>query len=209
MRNGAPTKRAVFLDKDGALLETASVARQSRIRLRPGAVDALLLLTGLGYRPIVVSNQPGVALGHFPHGALAAVEEHLADLFLAHGFELADCYWCPHHPDGTIADYAITCRCRKPMPGLLHAAASEHGIDLARSWMIGDVRDDVEAGRRAGCRSVLLGAPDAGVATAAPQRVPNIVARDLLEAAEAIMRVTAREAVLPRPGTPARPSLAP
>jgi histidinol-phosphate phosphatase family protein len=208
MRNGVPTRRAVFLDKDGALLETTGEVRQSRIRLRPGAVDALLLLTGLGYLPIVVSNQPGVALGRFPHGALAAVEEHLEDLFLAHGFALADCYWCPHHPDGTVADYALSCACRKPMPGLLQAAAAEHGIDLARSWMIGDVRDDVEAGRRAGCRTVLLGGRDEADTLAPPQRVPHVVAGDLLEAAETIMRATAREAVLPPPGTRARPYLA-
>ena len=147
-------KRAVFLDNDGALIESPDEqARRGRIRLRPGAVDALLLLVGLGYEPIVVSNQPGVALGHFPQGALAAVGEHLADLFLAHGLKLADCYWCPHHPEGTVADYALACTCRKPMPGLLHAAAAEHALDLEASWMIGGALDDIEAGRRAGCRT--------------------------------------------------------
>jgi histidinol-phosphate phosphatase family protein len=204
MRSGLPPKRAVFLDKDGALLETATEARQSRIRLRPGAVDALLLLTGLGYAPIVVSNQPGVAFGHFPYGALSAIEEHLDDLFLAHGFRLADCYWCPHHPDGAVPDYAITCSCRKPMPGLMQAAASEHGIDLARSWMIGSAADDVEAGRRAGCRTVLLGGQDENDSSS-PQRIPHVVARDLLAAAEAIMRATARDAVTAQPGTRALP----
>jgi len=205
MRNGAPTKRAVFLDKDGALLESATEARRSRIRLRPGAVDALLLLTGLGYAPVVVSNQPGVAFGHFPHGALAAVEEHLEDLFLAHGFELAGCYWCPHHPEGTVADYAIACACRKPGPGLLQAAASEHGIDLAHSWMIGATADDVEAGRRAGSRTVMLGAQHGSLTGL---RAAHVAAPDLLGAAEAILRATARDAVTAAPGTPARPSLA-
>ena len=181
-------KRAVFLDKDGTLIENVPYnVDRTRIRLRPGAVDALLLLVGLGYELIVVSNQPGVALGLFPYGALAAVEEHLNDLFLTHGFRLADCYWCPHHPGGSVADYALTCACRKPMPGLLHAAAAEHGIDLSRSWLIGDILDDVEAGRRAGCRTVLL---DAGSETEWKMdewRKPDVIAADLLEAAAAIM----------------------
>jgi histidinol phosphatase-like enzyme len=115
------------------------------------------------------------------------VEEHLNDLFLTHGFKLADCYWCPHHPEGVVADYAITCGCRKPLAGLLHAAAAEHGIDLAESWLIGDILDDVEAGKRAGCRTVLL---DVGSETEWQRgalREPDIVAKDLLGAAEAIM----------------------
>ncbi len=199
-------RRAVFLDNDGALIESAGAhARHGRIRLRPGAVDALLLLVGLGYSPIVVSNQPGVALGHFPHGALAAVGEHLGDLFLAHGLKLADCYWCPHHPEGTVADYALACACRKPMPGLLHAAAAEHALDLEGSWMIGGALDDVEAGRRAGCRTVLLGAHDADPT---PLRRPHVVASDLLEAAEAILRAQPTASAIPPRGTQARPSLA-
>jgi D-glycero-D-manno-heptose 1,7-bisphosphate phosphatase len=184
-------KRAVFLDKDGTLIENVPYnVDRTRIQLRPGAVDALLLLVGLGYELIVVSNQPGVALGRFPYGALTAVEEHLNDLFLTHGFRLADCYWCPHHPEGTVADYALTCSCRKPMPGLLHAAAAEHGIDLSESWLIGDILDDVEAGRRAGCRTVLV---DVGSETEwkpSPLRKPDVIAKDLLEAAEAIMRAS-------------------
>ena len=181
-------KRAVFLDKDGTLIENVPYnVDRTRIRLRPGAVDALLLLVGLGYELIVVSNQPGVAMGLFPYGALTAVEAHLNDLFLTHGFRLADCYWCPHHPEGSVADYALTCACRKPMPGLLHAAAAEHGIDLSSSWLIGDILDDVEAGKRAGCRTVLL---DVGSETEWRKnewREPDVVAKDLLEAAAAIM----------------------
>jgi histidinol-phosphate phosphatase family protein len=184
-------KRAIFLDKDGTLIENVPYnVDRKRIRLRPGAVDALLLLIGLGYELIVVSNQPGAALGRFPAGALRAVEEHLNDLFLAHGFKLADCYWCPHHPQGTVADYALDCTCRKPLPGLLEIAAKEHGLDLARSWLIGDILDDVEAAHRAGSRAVLL---DVGSETEwrrSPLRTPDLIAPDLLEAASAIMRAT-------------------
>ena len=181
-------KRAVFLDKDGTLIENVPYnVDRTRIRLRPGAVDALLLLSGLGYELILVSNQPGVALGYFPAGALRAVEEHLNDLFLAHGFRLAACYWCPHHPEGNVADYAFACTCRKPMPGLLFAAAHEHGIDLARSWIIGDILDDVEAGKRAGCRAILLDVGNETVWKKGPHRTPDYRAPDLMDAAACIM----------------------
>jgi D-glycero-D-manno-heptose 1,7-bisphosphate phosphatase len=177
-------KPAVFLDKDGTLVENVPYnVDRTRIQLTLGAVDALLLLTGLGYELFVVSNQPGVALGLFPAGALAAVEEHLNDLFLARGFRLTDCYWCPHHPEGVVADYALTCTCRKPLPGLLQAAAHEHDLDLERSWLIGDILDDVEAGRRAGCRTVLLDVGNETVWRWSPLRTPDYVALDLLEAA--------------------------
>jgi D-glycero-D-manno-heptose 1,7-bisphosphate phosphatase len=192
-------KRAVFLDKDGTLIENVPYnVDRTRIRLRPGAVDALLLLSGLGYELILVSNQPGVALGRFPMGALRAVEEHLNDLFLAHGFRLAACYWCPHHPEGTVADYALTCTCRKPMPGMLQVAAAEHGIDLSQSWLVGDILDDVEAGRRAGCKAILLDVGNETEWKKGPWRTPHHVAPDLLSAAAAIMnaqhRAAAREA---------------
>ena len=180
-------KRAVFLDKDGTLIENVPYNVDRRhIRLAPHAVDALLLLSGLGYELVLVSNQPGVALGRFPRGALLAVEEHLNDLFLAHGFKLAGCYWCPHHPEGTVPEYAFTCTCRKPLPGLLQAAAAELDIDLASSWMVGDILNDVEAGRRAGCRTILL---DVGNETEWKHgllRTPDFIACDLMQAAEHI-----------------------
>jgi histidinol-phosphate phosphatase family protein len=186
-------KRAVFLDKDGTLIENVPYnVDRTRIQLAAGAIDALLLLSGLGYELIVVSNQPGVALGCFPRGALDAVEEHLNDLFLAHGFRLADCYWCPHHPDGTVADYALTCTCRKPMPGMLQFAAREHEIDLAHSWIIGDILNDVEAGRRAGCRTVLLDVGNETEWQRSPLRTPDFVARNLLQAASFIMQADPR-----------------
>jgi D-glycero-D-manno-heptose 1,7-bisphosphate phosphatase len=177
-------KRAVFLDKDGTLVENVPYnVDRTRIQLTRGAIDALLLLTGLGFELIVVSNQPGVALGLFPAGGLAAVEEHLNDLFLACGFRLTDCYWCPHHPEGVVPDYALVCTCRKPLPGLLHAAAREHDLDLQQSWMIGDILNDVEAGRRAGCHTVLLDVGNETEWRRSPLRTPDHVAFDLLEAA--------------------------
>lgn len=178
-------KPAIFLEKDGTLLEKPPGNASRRIRLRPGAVDALLLLSGLGYELLVVSNQPGVARGEFPLGALDAVAAHLDDLFLAHGFKLSGCYWCPHDPSGTVLEYAFACACRKPHPGLIEAAAREHDIDLARSWVIGSDEEDMEAGTRAGCNTVWIGEESD---EAAQRAAPDVVAANLLEAAAAIMR---------------------
>ena len=181
-------KPAVFLEKDGTLLEKVTASGDRRIRLRPGAVDALLLLSGLGFEVFVVSNQPGVARGEFPYGALGAVAAHLDDLFLAHGFKLSGCYWCPHDPQGRVMEYAFECACRKPMPGLMEAAAYEHELDLSRSWVIGGEVDDIEAGVRAGCNTVWIGDADDAV----HRSLADLAAPNLLEAAAAIMR--AREA---------------
>jgi D-glycero-D-manno-heptose 1,7-bisphosphate phosphatase len=194
-------KPAVFLEKDGTLLEKAT-GGDRRIRLRPGAVDALLLLSGLGYEVFVVSNQPGVARGEFPYGALDAVAAHLDDLFLAYGFKLSGCYWCPHDPAGTVMEYSFECACRKPMPGLIEAAAREHDIDLARSWVIGGDMDDIEAGVRAGCNTAWIGDDDS-----AQRGVADLVAPNLLEAAARIMRAreARRESIWTRPRSSATP----
>ena len=180
-------KRAIFLDKDGTLIENVPFnVERSRIVLAPDAVDALRLLAADGYRFIVVSNQPGVAFGRFPSGALKAVAEHLRDLFAANDLELDECYWCPHHPDGTVDEYKFECTCRKPMPGLMQAAARERDIDLERSWLIGDILDDVEAGNRAGCRTVLLDVGNETEWQRSPLRIPDVIAANLLDAAERI-----------------------
>ena len=179
-------KPAVFLEKDGTLLEKAPAAgERGRIRLRPGAVDALLLLAGLGYELVVIGNQPGVARGQFPVGALDAISVHLDDLFLTHGFKLAGTYWCPHDPDGRVMEYSFICGCRMPQPGLMHAAAGNHDLDLPRSWVIGSDADTIEAGLHAGCSTVWVGdASDDSV----ERSFADISARDLLDAATRIMR---------------------
>jgi D-glycero-D-manno-heptose 1,7-bisphosphate phosphatase len=167
--------RAVFVDKDGTLVENVPYnVDPARIALTPGAAPGLRALAHR-FRIIVVSNQPGVALGKYPPEALAVVRARLAELVPLHGF-----YFCPHAP-------RAGCGCRKPAPGLLERAAREHGVSLADSWLIGDILDDIEAGRRAGCRTVLLDNGNETVWEMSPQRVPHHVARDLAEAANLIL----------------------
>jgi D,D-heptose 1,7-bisphosphate phosphatase len=179
--------RAVFLDKDGTLVEDVPYnGEMRRLQLLPGATAGLRLLQAAGYRLLLVSNQSGVARGYFPEEALPEMARHLTELLAEDGVTLAGCYWCPHHPDGVVAAYAVRCLCRKPEPGLLLRAAREHGLDLGQSWMIGDKGDDVKAGRRAGCRTVLLGAqPPADQWVGDGQ--PHLIAADLTEAARLLL----------------------
>ncbi len=178
-------RRAVFLDKDGTLVENVPYnADPTRLRFTPYALEALTLLSAFDYTLVVVTNQPGVALGRFDQRALNALEQGLRELLAAAGVTLAGFYACPHAP---AADPNFACACRKPAPGLLFAAAEALDIDLARSWMVGDILDDIEAGRRAGCRTLLL---DVGHETEwryAPQRVPHARVRDLFDAARLIV----------------------
>lgn len=154
----APALRAaVLLDKDGTVLHDVPYnVDPARMRLAPGAAAALRLLGGLGLPLLVVTNQPGVAHGLHTEAELVPVRERLAAMFAEHGAALSGFLYCPHHPQGQVAPYARACLCRKPMPGLLLQAAAAWRLDLARSWMIGDILNDVEAGNRAGCTTVLV-----------------------------------------------------
>jgi len=116
----------VFIDKDGTLVENVPYnVDPALIRLSRGAEHAIARLAKAGFRFVVVSNQPGVALGRFPESALLRVKERLGELLAPLGAELAGFYYCPHHPEGSVAEYAIQCDCRKPAPGLIERAARE------------------------------------------------------------------------------------
>jgi D-glycero-D-manno-heptose 1,7-bisphosphate phosphatase len=199
-------RAAVFLDKDGTLVvDVPYNVAPERICLTDGALEGLQALHAGGYLLIVVSNQSGVARGLFQERALGAVEMKLRVLFGADRVPLAGFYYCPHHPDGSVERYAIDCRCRKPAAGMLSQAAREHGIDLTRSWLVGDILHDIEAGRRAGCRTVLL---DVGHETEwdlTPDRVPHHTADDLAEAARVIL-AAGLSSVAPGPDNAARPA---
>lgn len=183
----AVKQRAVFLDKDGTLLEDVPYnVDPAKMRLAPHADEALPAIGAAGFEIVVVSNQSGIARGLFEESALAAVEARLRDMLAEIGVPLGGFLYCPHHPEGRDARYAIACSCRKPAPGMIERAAIEGGIDAAASWMIGDILDDVEAGRRAGCRTVLLDGAHETLWERRPQREPHYVARDLAEAAAII-----------------------
>lgn len=176
--------RAIFLDKDGTLVEDVPYnVDPDRIALAGGAAEGLRRFARMGYRLLVVSNQPGVALGRFRESALVPVHARLARLLAEEGVVLDGFYYCPHHPQGRVRPYGYTCDCRKPLPGMLLRAAAELGLDLASSWMVGDILDDVEAGRRAGCRTILLDNGNETEWQLAPLRMPDLIVPNLHAAA--------------------------
>jgi histidinol-phosphate phosphatase family protein len=179
--------RAVFLDKDGTLIENVPYnVAPDLIRLSPGAAEGLALLHERGYRLFVVSNQSGVAHGYFSEWAVIAAANHLRDILGALGIPLAGFWYCPHHPEGSVTRYARACDCRKPAPGMIVRAARAHGIDPALSWLVGDILDDVEAGRRAGCRAILLDNGNETEWVLSHGRQPHHRAANLAEAARII-----------------------
>lgn len=184
----AQTRPAVFIDKDGTLVEDLPFnVDPGRIRLAPGAREGLVLLHACGYRLIVVSNQSGVARGLFSEADLLPVRLRLQEILAEFGVPLDGFYYCPHHPEGKAADYAVSCRCRKPEPGLILQAAREQRADPTRSWMVGDILDDIEAGRRAGCRTALICNGNETEWNFSARRSPDLVAADFAEAAYRIV----------------------
>jgi D-glycero-D-manno-heptose 1,7-bisphosphate phosphatase len=176
--------RAAFVDKDGTLIEDVPYnVDTAKLRFMPQALQGLRLLARGGYLIVLITNQPGIAFGLFDQAALRGVELELRRRLASWGIVLSGFYACPHAP-AELPGRA--CTCRKPEAGLLLQAAQDLSIDLERSWMIGDILDDVEAGRRAGCRSVLLDVGHETVWRRSPLRVPAFCARDLLAAARGI-----------------------
>ena len=182
---------AVFLDRDGTLIrEEHYLSRPEQVSLLPGAAAAVRTLNEAGMPVVVVTNQAGVARGIFPESRIAEVHARLADLLAVEGARVDAFYHCPHHPSANIDAYRCDCECRKPRPGLLRTAARELGLDLSRSWMVGDKRSDLEAGAAAGCRTVLVrtgyGAEVGDGLPAAALRLVGVV--DDLAAAVELMR---------------------
>lgn len=180
---------AIFFDKDGTLIDDVPYnVDPGRMTLAEGAREGLRALHGAGFGLFVVSNQSGVARGYFAEEALGAVADRMGRLFEEAGVPMGGFYYCPHHPEGSVAPFAVACDCRKPEPGLILRAAREHGIDPGGSWFVGDLLDDVEAGHRAGCRAVLIDHGHETIGRRGPLREPDLIAPDLAEAARLILQ---------------------
>lgn len=170
----APLRPAVFIDKDGTLVHNVAFnVDPAKLSFLPGALDALRQLQAQGFALLVVTNQSGLAQGLFTRAQFARLQAALeARLAAEAGVRLLGLEVCPHAPGPSGAP---RCLCRKPAPGMLQRAACRHSLDLARSWMVGDILDDVEAGHRAGCRSILLDSGGETVWRRSPMREPDAV----------------------------------
>jgi len=147
--------RCVFLDRDNTIMEDPGyLTEPEAVKVLPGADLALRSLARAGYRLVVVTNQSAIARGLLTEEGLERVHDELRRQLEQRQVSLDGIYYCPHHPEGTVEAYARESEDRKPNPGMLLRAAGELDIDLVNSWMIGDSPRDIEAGQRAGCRTV-------------------------------------------------------
>ncbi len=181
---------AVFLDKDGTIIEDIPYnVDLLKIKLVENVIPGLKKLAQAGFRLIIITNQSGVARGLFKEEDVRQVGRYLERVFKKNGVPLLDFYYCPHHPDGKVPEYAEVCECRKPAEGLLLKAKLDHDIDLHRSWFIGDILNDVESGRRAGCRTVLINnGHETEWQVASPLRKPHAMVSNFKEAVDVILQ---------------------
>ena len=183
-----PKRRAVFIDKDGTLIPDIPYnVNPELIEIDSSTLEGLALIKAKGFLLIIVSNQSGVAKGYFKEEALQKVGTKISDLLRGQNLQLDGFYYCPHSEQGIVPPYTIPCDCRKPEPGMLLKAATDLYIDLEQSWMIGDILNDVEAGNRARCRSILIDNGNETEWRMTPLRQPDFTAQNVLEAA---LRIT-------------------
>ena len=186
-------ERAVFIDRDGTLNdEVGYVNHLSRFRLFEFAAPAIRLLNQAGWRTFVVTNQSGVARGFFDEDLVKRVHSHMLKQLARDEARIDGIYWCPHHPTAGQPPYRQECDCRKPQPGLLHRAARDFNLNLARSVVIGDRYLDVNMAHKAGARGVLV-LTGYGLGEYEYQRhswpsPPDYVANDVLDAVNWVIR---------------------
>jgi D-glycero-D-manno-heptose 1,7-bisphosphate phosphatase len=183
------TYRAIFLDRDGTLVYPGHYPSQPEdLRLYEGIGSELRTLQEAGFKLVVVTNQAGIARGYFTEDDLSRMHLYLTSVLAESGVHLDGIYHCPHHPEGIVPELAIRCACRKPQSGMLLQAANDLAIDLHESWLVGDILDDIEAGNRVGCRTILV---DLETESSPPSqgRYPGFVARNTLHALRIIQAV--------------------
>ena len=148
---------AIFLDRDGTINEEIGyMARLDKLKLIPGAAEAIRLINASGMKTVVVTNQSGIARGIFTESFVVETHAQLREMLRAEGAMIDAFYFCPHHPTAGWGDYLQECECRKPAPGLLLRAAAELQLDPARSYMVGDTLNDMTAGGNAGAQCILV-----------------------------------------------------
>ena len=182
--------KAIFIDKDGTLIHDVPFnVDPSKIVFFEDAFSALQKLVAAGYKIIVISNQSGIAYGYFEAEKINVVEEEMRVQLKTRNIPLEAFYYCPHHPNGTIKPFNVGCSCRKPAPGMILKAAEALEIDLSISWMVGDILNDVEAGNKAGCKTVLIDNGGETEWVTGIDRIPHFIVKNLTEAAERILEV--------------------
>jgi D-glycero-D-manno-heptose 1,7-bisphosphate phosphatase len=188
---------ALFVDRDGTINEDIGyVSRPEDLIIYPWAAEAIRLVNESGMKAIVITNQSGIARGMYTEETLHHIHGRLREELARDGAQLDGIYYCPHHPRIGDERYRQLCGCRKPHPGMLHQAAREHNIDLARSFVIGDKSSDMNLATNAGAKGVLVLTGYGRETQRDSERWlcdPELVADNLLEAVRLILDIAPAE----------------
>ncbi len=191
--------KAIFIEKDGVLIRNIpNNVDPKLITLNEGVVEGLKIFQELGYFLMIITNQSGIAFGHFKSHGLKKAVKRIEDLLKYQGVYIDGFLYCPHHPEGIVEKYSMECECRKPKPGLLYRAAKNFNINLSNSWMVGDGLNDIETGNKAGCKTILIN-KDNGNETEwllNDIRKPTYIASDMKEAATYIANEDGEKKIL-------------
>ena len=208
--------RLVFSDRYG-IWDTPPTAEQ--FQLLPGAIYAVRRVQDAGWKAAIISNQPGIGKNKYTREDFEGVDRKLTEWLAAEGLSLDARYFCFHHPEAANEDYRAVCECRKPLPGLILQAARDAGVRVGECVMIGDTQRDIEAGKAAGCRTVLVRTGPAGelARIRASGIEPDLVASDVGAAVDLILgepewdaksSLTPRASMISAAGTPTASSTA-
>ena len=184
-------KQAVFLDRDGTLIEESGyLDRLERLVFFPFSVDAVRVLNRAGFAVVVITNQAGIARGIVRESFVEEAHRHIAARLEAGGAAIDGFYYCPHYPGGAVAEFSRACDCRKPEPGLLLRAAADLNLDLEHSFVVGDRWHDLAAGQAVGAGGVLVRTGLGWKDEAAPHPgvEPDAIVDNLMEAAAWILQ---------------------
>ena len=208
------TNKAIFLDRDDTLIEDAGyINNPDQVKLLDGVAEALIELKNMGYKLIVASNQSGVGRGIISENVLEQIHNRLEQSLAEKGAYLDRIYFCPYHPDAVIPKYRRESDWRKPAPGMLLAAAKEFDIELNQSWMVGNSARDIEAGQRAGCKTIRIDNPARRKPTEKNEPAPdykgvnlkeavNIIKKHLRSPGEPAVKAQTVSAIASQPATP-------
>jgi histidinol-phosphate phosphatase family protein len=184
-------KAAVFLDRDGVINKEVEFLRKlEQFELLPKSCEAIKLLNDHGWLVVIITNQPVIARGEATARDIDAIHKKMKNKLKKCGAHIDAIYYCPHHPEqgfpGEMVEYKIDCACRKPKIGLLEEASKEFNIDLKKSFFVGDTTVDVQTGKNAGCKTILVKTGYGGLDKKFPA-TPVFTCEDLLEAAKLII----------------------
>jgi len=186
--------KAVFLDRDGVITKEPPyyAHKIDQLELIPKSAEAISLLNESGFKVIVVSNQSGVARGYYQEKDIEIYNMAMKKKLEEKNAYINAIYYCPHYPEATIKEYRIDCDCRKPKPGMLKRAKKDLDLDLKCSFLIGDKISDIDAGYRAGCKTILVltGQGNDELKNNLKMKIkPNYISKDLYTATQIINKI--------------------